>query len=81
MKVGFIGLGRMGQGIAGRVLGAGHELLVYDPVPTQSASLVDAGATAADSVAAATDGRDAVLTMLPSDPALESVMYGDSGAG
>ena len=30
MNVGFIGLGRMGQGMARRVLGAGHDLLVYD---------------------------------------------------
>ena len=32
MKVGFIGLGRMGQGMARRILGAGHELSVFDMV-------------------------------------------------
>ena len=79
MKAGFIGLGRMGQGIANRVLGAGHELVVYDPVPEQCVSLVEAGAAAVDSAAAATIDRDIVLTMLPSDPALGSVMYGDDG--
>ncbi|MCZ6560570.1 MAG: NAD(P)-binding domain-containing protein [Gammaproteobacteria bacterium] len=36
MKVGFIGLGRMGQGMAGRIRAAGHDLLVYDPVPALS---------------------------------------------
>ena len=45
MKVGFIGLGRMGQGMAGRIIGAGHELLVTDPVPGQTTSLEEAGAT------------------------------------
>ena len=30
MKVGFIGLGRMGQGMAGRIIDAGHELTVFD---------------------------------------------------
>lgn len=35
MKVGFIGLGRMDQGMAGRLLSAGHHLLVHDPIPGQ----------------------------------------------
>ena len=39
MKVGFIGLGRMGQGMAGRILAAGHDLLVSDPTPGQTTSL------------------------------------------
>ena len=30
MRIGFIGLGRMGQGMASRLLGGGHELLVYN---------------------------------------------------
>ena len=32
MKVGFIGLGRMGSGMAGRILSGGHELAVFDAV-------------------------------------------------
>ena len=48
MKVGFIGLGRMGQGMAGRLLAAGHDLLVCDPVPAQTDALVERGAVAAD---------------------------------
>ena len=32
MKVGFIGLGRMGKGMARRILGEGHDLAVYDVV-------------------------------------------------
>ena len=54
MKVGFIGLGRMGQGMAGRILAAGHDLLVSDPMPGQTASLEEKGAVAVDSPAAAT---------------------------
>ncbi len=38
MKVGFIGLGRMGQGMAGRIIEAGHDLLVSDPTPGQTQS-------------------------------------------
>ena len=77
MKIGFIGLGRMGQGIAGRVLGAGHELLVYNRTPEKAAALVQAGATTAPSVAAACAGREVVITMLADDRALEQIAYGD----
>lgn len=79
MKVGFIGLGRMGQGMAGRVLAAGHDVLVSDPVPGQTTSLEEAGATAVGSPAAATEGRDVVISMLPSDKVLSIVLDGDDG--
>ena len=79
MKVGFIGLGRMGQGMAGRILSTGHDLLVCDPVPGQTATLEEAGAVAADSPAAVTTERDVVISMLPSDAALSAVLGGDNG--
>lgn len=79
MKVGFIGLGRMGQGMAGRLLSAGHELLVHDPVPGQSDPLVEAGAVAVDSPAAASSDRDVIISMLPSDNVLFAVLEGDNG--
>ena len=79
MKVGFIGLGRMGQGMAGRILAAGHDLLVSDPTPGQTTSLEEAGAVAVDSPAAATVDRDVVISMLPSDKILSLVLAGDSG--
>jgi 3-hydroxyisobutyrate dehydrogenase-like beta-hydroxyacid dehydrogenase len=79
MKVGFIGLGRMGQGMAGRILSAGHDLLVHDPFPGQSDSLVEAGAVAVDSPAAASTDRDVVISMLPSDKVLSAVIGGDNG--
>jgi len=79
MKVGFIGLGRMGQGMAGRLLSAGHELLVCDPVPGQTAALEDAGATAVSSAAAVVTDREVVISMLPSDAALSAIVEGDTG--
>jgi len=79
MKVGFIGLGRMGQGMAGRLLAAGHELLICDPVPGQTTALEGAGATVVDSPAAATEGRSVVISMLPSDAVLSAVLGGDAG--
>ena len=65
MKVGFIGLGRMGQGMAGRILAAGHDLLVSDPAPGQTTILEEKGAVAVDSPAAAAVDRDVVISMLP----------------
>ncbi len=79
MKVGFVGLGRMGQGMAGRILAAGHDLLVSDPTPGQTDELVAAGAVAVASPAAATEGRDVVISMLPSDAILKAVLDGENG--
>ena len=79
MKVGFIGLGRMGQGMAGRILAAGHDLLVCDPVPGQTTALEDGGAVAAESPAAVTTDRDVVISMLPSDAALAAILNDASG--
>jgi 3-hydroxyisobutyrate dehydrogenase-like beta-hydroxyacid dehydrogenase len=79
MKVGFVGLGRMGQGMAGRILAAGHDLLVSDPTPGQADDLVAAGAIAVDSPAAAAKDRDVVISMLPSDAILRAVLEGEDG--
>ena len=79
MNVGFIGLGRMGQGMAGRILGAGHALRVSDPTPDQVDDLVSRGAVAASSPADAANGSDVVISMLPSDPILAAVLDADDG--
>ena len=79
MKVGFIGLGRMGQGMAGRILAAGHDLVITDPMPEQLSALVKNGAVAADSPAAASQGCDVIISMLPSDKVLDIVLHGDNG--
>ncbi len=79
MKTGFIGLGRMGRGIAGRILGGGHELFVYNRTPGKAAELAAAGAQAMASVALACAGREVVITMLADDAALESVTLGEGG--
>lgn len=79
MNVGFIGLGRMGQGMAGRILSAGFELKVYDPVPAQTVALEKAGAVSAESPAAVSSGRDVVISMLPHDAALKAVLEGETG--
>ncbi len=74
MKVGFIGLGRMGQAMASRVLGGGHDLVVYNRTREKCADLEKAGAKVAGSMSEACQGREAVITMLTDDKALAEVV-------
>jgi 3-hydroxyisobutyrate dehydrogenase-like beta-hydroxyacid dehydrogenase len=78
MKVGFIGVGQMGIGMATNLLQAGHELVVYNRTAAKLEKLVAQGATAAASVAGACRG-DCVMTMVSNDEALESVALGSGG--
>jgi len=77
-RVGFIGLGRMGTGMAGSLLRAGHEVTVYNRTPGKAQELVDRGAHKARQVADACRG-DVVITMLADDAAVEGVVFGDGG--
>jgi 3-hydroxyisobutyrate dehydrogenase-like beta-hydroxyacid dehydrogenase len=79
MNVGFIGLGRMGQGMAQRILSGGHNLAVHDTVSSQIADIVAAGATAAATVADVCKGRDVVVTMLVEDPVVTDVALRPGG--
>lgn len=76
MKVGFIGLGRMGEAMAANLLKAGHAVSVYNRSPAKADALVAAGAVRAASIAEACQS-EAVLTMLADDKAVESVVLGD----
>ncbi len=67
MNAGFIGLGRMGQGMARRILSGGHNLAVHDLNAAQMADLAAAGAAAATTVADLCRDRDVVVTMLVED--------------
>jgi 3-hydroxyisobutyrate dehydrogenase-like beta-hydroxyacid dehydrogenase len=79
MNVGFIGLGRMGQGMARRILSGGHNLAVYDVAISQAADVVAAGATAAESVADVCKDRDIVVTMLVEDATVTDVALRPGG--
>ena len=78
MKVGFIGLGNMGTGMAASLLKAGHEITVYNRTPEKAKPLLEKGARKAASPADACKG-DVVITMLADDSALESVVFGGAG--
>jgi 3-hydroxyisobutyrate dehydrogenase-like beta-hydroxyacid dehydrogenase len=79
MKVGFIGLGRMGVGMAGRVTNGGHDLIVYTRTPEKASELAQAGARVAESVTGACEDREVVITMVADDAALEAVALGKGG--
>lgn len=76
MQVGFIGLGLMGQAIAGNVLKGGHDLVVYNRTRAKAAELEAAGAKVAASIGDACEGREVVMTMLTDDAALSAVVDG-----
>jgi 3-hydroxyisobutyrate dehydrogenase-like beta-hydroxyacid dehydrogenase len=79
VNVGFIGLGRMGQGMARRILGGGRKLTVHDAVASQVADIAAAGATAAATVADACKGQDVVVTMLVEDAVVTDVALRAAG--
>jgi 3-hydroxyisobutyrate dehydrogenase len=79
MKVGFIGLGRMGAPMCGNILAAGHDLLVHDVRPEAAAGLLAAGAAWARSAREAAADRDVVITMLPGPSQVAGVLAGPAG--
>jgi 3-hydroxyisobutyrate dehydrogenase len=62
--VAVLGLGRMGVLLAGHVLSAGHDLVVWNRTPGKAAALLERGAREAASVAEAVAGADRVVLML-----------------
>ncbi|HEX3351550.1 MAG: NAD(P)-dependent oxidoreductase [Terriglobales bacterium] len=78
MKVGFIGLGNMGSGMAANLIRNGHEVTVFNRTPSKAQALLAQGARHAARVADACHG-DAVISMLADDNAVESVVFGDAG--
>ena len=79
MKAGFIGLGRMGQAMAARLLAAGHELAVYNRTAAKRDALIAQGARPADSIAQAAQYSGVVLSMLADDAALMAVAHEAQG--
>ena len=79
MKVGFVGLGRMGSGMAHRILGAGHDMVVFDTVTAQTEPFVKGGARAAASLAEVCAGREVVVSMLVEDAIVLNVVTGKGG--
>ena len=76
MKIAFVGTGVMGKSMAGHLLKAGHDVVIYTRTKAKAAELLAAGAQWADSPAAAVQGADAAISVVgyPSD--VEEVWQG-----
>jgi 3-hydroxyisobutyrate dehydrogenase-like beta-hydroxyacid dehydrogenase len=78
MQVGFIGIGRMGSGMAANLLAAGHSLTVYNRSAARAERLVRKGAQLAKTPGDAALG-EVVITMLADDHAVEQAVFGENG--
>lgn len=79
MRVGVIGLGRMGSAIARRVLKAGFELTVYNRSASKTQEFAQCGVWVADTVVELSQRSDLVITMLSDDTALQAIAQGEGG--
>ena len=79
MNIGFVGLGRMGMGMARNLMKAGHQLTVFNRTREKVEPLRGDGARVAHSSAEAARHADAVFTMLADDLALEEMVLGEDG--
>ena len=79
MKVGFIGLGTMGSGMAYNVLQGGNELVVHDIRRESATPHLEAGAGWADTPRQVAEASDVVFTSLPGPTEVEAVALGEDG--
>ena len=79
-KVAFVGVGRMGHGMAGRYLEAGFTVSVWNRSKPKAEDLIARGARWASSPADAAEGADAIVTMVADDEASRAVWFGEHGA-
>jgi 3-hydroxyisobutyrate dehydrogenase-like beta-hydroxyacid dehydrogenase len=77
MKIAFLGLGKMGSGMARNLIRAGYELTVYNRT-IEKAHQIE-GARVAESPADACSDAEAAITMLADDPAVEALVFGEHG--
>lgn len=78
-RIGFIGLGIMGRGMAANILRAGFPLTVWNRTPERTAPLAAAGAQVADGPAALAAVSDIVITCVSDTPDVEEVILGPQG--
>jgi 3-hydroxyisobutyrate dehydrogenase-like beta-hydroxyacid dehydrogenase len=79
-RIGFLGLGLMGEPMAGRLVDAGHDVAVWNRTASRADGLRERGAMVAATPDEAAAGREVVITMLTDVDALEGVLFGDDGA-
>lgn len=78
-KIGFIGLGIMGRGMAANLLKAGFEVCVWNRTASRMTPLVEAGATAGENPADVAAKSDIIITCVSDTPDVEAVILGENG--
>ena len=78
-RIGFIGLGIMGSGMAQNLLKAGFELAVWNRTASKMEPLVESGATAADSPADLARRSDITVICVSDTPDVEAVLLSEDG--
>ena len=79
MNLGFIGLGKMGAGMARNLHRARLRMVVYKRSGEKAEAFVAGGASVADTPCQACLGREAVFTMLAADHPMEEIVFAESG--
>jgi 3-hydroxyisobutyrate dehydrogenase-like beta-hydroxyacid dehydrogenase len=79
MKVGFVGLGRMGQAMCRRLLDGGHDVTIYNRTADKTKPLIGLGAKPAETIGDAGHFGPAVFTMLSDDAAVMEVVSKGGG--
>lgn len=79
LKIGFVGLGAMGEGMVSNLLTAGFPVAVYNRSADKVVPLLAKGATQAGTPRAAAEASDVLITMLSNDAVLERVTGGEDG--
>jgi 3-hydroxyisobutyrate dehydrogenase len=79
LKLGWIGLGNMGNPMVKNLLNAGFEVAVHNRTKEKESQSIEAGASSANSVQELMENCDVVLTMLSDDAAVKEIFDGPSG--
>lgn len=78
-KIGFIGIGVMGQSMARHLMQKGYEVAIYTRTKAKAEALILEGATWCNTVAECAKGRDVVITMVGYPKDVEEVYFGENG--
>lgn len=80
MRIAFLGLGKMGSGMAARLAVAGHTLAVFNRTAARAEPLAKAGARVADSPRSAAANADVIIGMTADDESSRAMWLGEQGA-
>jgi 3-hydroxyisobutyrate dehydrogenase len=80
MRIAFLGLGKMGSGMAARLMAAGHSLTVFNRTAARAAPLAKLGARIADSPRDAAQKADVIIGMTADDDSSRAMWLGEQGA-